>query len=119
MDDAEAAWADLREFRWAHPNAPLLKVALSPSSVTALGHAVRPLHGARMHVSAAGNVAFVSLAGTTQAGDLDRHLRELGLAGITLRGDSPLWLGVRARPEISAAVKKALDPENRFPSLDD
>jgi hypothetical protein len=36
-----------------------------------------------------------------------------------LRGQGPLWLGKIDRPKITAAVKKALDSENRFPSLDD
>lgn len=39
--------------------------------------------------------------------------------GLTLRGDSPLWIGGRPRFAIEAAVKQALDPQNRFPTLDD
>ena len=115
-DDAETAWADLREFRWAHPNTPLMKIAQSPASLVALA---RLLDGARMHVSAGGNVAFVSLAAAAQAGEFDEHLLALGMSGMTLRGESPLWLGARARPAIASAVKHALDAENRFPSIDD
>jgi hypothetical protein len=80
---------------------------------------VHPLNGARVHVSAGGNVAFVSLASTSDAAVLDESLRELGLSGVTLRGDAPLWCGVRKRPQIAIAVKQALDPQSRFPSLDD
>ncbi len=116
---AEIAWADLREFRWNQPDAPLVKVALSPASVVALGRAVQSLAGARMHLSAGGNVAFVSLAATLQVGEFDERLRNLGLSGVALRGEGPLWLGVRACPAIAGAVKHALDAENRFPSLDD
>lgn len=106
-------WTDLREFRWADPDGPLIKVAMSPEA------RLPELPGARWHVSAGGNVAFVSLASATQAGELDEALRILGLSGVTLRGVAPLWLGVRARPVIAQAVKQALDPVNRFPSLDD
>ena len=106
-------WAGLREFRWAHPDGPLIKVSMSPAVK------VPELQGARWHVSAGGNVAFVSLASTTQLAELDEALRKLGLSGVTLRGDATLWFGIRARPAIAQAVKQALDPANRFPSLDD
>jgi hypothetical protein len=80
---------------------------------------VRPLDDAHFHVSAGGNVAFVLLASASDFTCFDEGLRKLGLAGMTLRGDAPLWCGVRSRPRIAAAVKQALDPQNRFPSLDD
>lgn len=56
------------------------------------------------HVSCGGNVAFSNI---------------LPLRGLTLRGDFPLWPGGRTRYTIEAAVKQALDPQNRFPTLDD
>ena len=108
----ENLWAGLREFRWVDPDIPLVKVAISPA-------AVGKLDGVRAHFSAGGNVAFVSLTSAAQAGEFDEHLRKAGLSGVTLRGPAALWLGVRPRPDILAAVKHALDPENRFPSLDD
>jgi hypothetical protein len=39
--------------------------------------------------------------------------------GLTLRGDAPLWIGPRGKSAIEAGVKAALDPQNRFPTLDD
>jgi len=116
---AERLWTGLREFRWSHPNAPLVKIALSPSAAVALGQAIQSLDKARWHLSAGGNLAFVSLASPAQTADLDERLRKLGLSGIALRGETPLWLGHRPRPAIAQAVKLALDPLNRFPSLDD
>lgn len=56
------------------------------------------------HVSCGGNVAFSQIP---------------PVRGLTLRGDSPLWIGGRPRFAIEAAVKQALDPQNRFPTLDD
>jgi glycolate oxidase FAD binding subunit len=117
--EAESLWNSLREFRWAYPDSPLVKVALSPGGVVTLGQSVRLIEGARFHLSAGGNLTFVSLSSSEQAGALDQCLRNSGLSGVTLHGDAPLWLGSRTRPEILPAVKHALDPANRFPSLDD
>jgi hypothetical protein len=96
-----------------------VKVALPPSVVAELGKAAQSLDGARLHLSAGGNLAFVSLGAGEQAGEFDERLRMMGLSGVTLRGEAPLWLGARGRPAIALAVKQALDPMNRFPSLDD
>jgi hypothetical protein len=109
---SDTPWGRLREFRWADPDAPLVKVVLSPATMG-------KLDGVRTHFSAGGNVAFVSLSSAAPVGDFDKHLQKSGLSGVTLRGRAPLWLGARSRPEIFSAVKSALDPENRFPSLDD
>jgi len=145
-EEAENLWTQLREFYWAHqPHSPphpafghplhhrgrgqgegadsdkgaVVKVPLTPAVVPMFIKSVCSLNGTRVHVSAGGNVAFVSLASASDAAVLDAGLRELGLSGVTLRGDAPLWFGVRPRPQIAAAVKLALDPQNRFPSLDD
>jgi glycolate oxidase FAD binding subunit len=117
--DAESVWADLREFRWAESDSALVKVVLSPAIVVVLGEAVRSLDGAKLHLSAGGNGAFISIRDHSQAADLDEHLRGLGLPGVALRGDIPLWSGRRTQPAIAQAVKQALDPLNRFPSLED
>lgn len=104
---ADALWSDLRELRWTHPDGPLLKLALTPSQLPPLAARVHALSG-RLHVSAAGNAALVSLPSTVTT---------LGLPALTLRGPGPLWLDAPAAPAIVAAVKTALDPQNRFPSL--
>ena len=87
----------------------LIKVALSPSDVVAFHKSLAALDGARAHVSAGGNVAFVSLAKVEQAATLDQTLAAQNLSGMTLRGDARLWLGARNNFHISAAVKAALD----------
>lgn len=112
-------WNDLREFRWTDYHTPLVKVALSPAAALGLGEAVASFEGAKWHLSAGGNLAFVSLGDGVQTEGFDAELRKLSLSGMVLRGDAPLWLGVRPRPEIGRAVKNALDPASRFPSLDD
>ena len=104
---ADALWSDLRELRWTYADGPLLKLALTPAQLPALVARVRALSG-RLHVTAGGNAALVSLPAPTAA---------LGLPALTLRGPGPLWLDAPAPPAIHAAVKTALDPHHRFPAL--
>jgi len=115
-EDAEEAWTDIREFRWADTDASLIKVPITPGGVPALHRALAAAHDARLHVSGGGNVAFLSSRAFTA---IDEFLRDLNLKGIALRGGGPLWCGVRRRSEISRAIKEALDPQHRFPSVDD
>lgn len=119
--DAEKLWTSLREFRWCHSTGPLLKVALSPKAVAALGKAVAALTGAAMHVSMGGNVAYLALSNEEQIAAFSTHLLTLGLCGLVLRGSATtgLWIGLQNRPAISQAVKQALDPLNRFPGMDE
>jgi glycolate oxidase FAD binding subunit len=117
--DARDLWCNLREFRWTWAQGPLIKVALTPASLPALHRALQSVEGVKVHVSSGGNVAFVSLPAPGQVAWLNELLRNLSLSGITLRGDAPLWCGTQPRPKIAQAVKQALDPENRFPALDE
>jgi glycolate oxidase FAD binding subunit len=96
----------------------LCKAALTPASVPPLAKALGSLEGARVHISAGGNVAYISLPNGAQAGVLDERLRELDLPAVTLRGVAPLFLGPKRESKIARAVKEALDPAHRFPSLD-
>jgi glycolate oxidase FAD binding subunit len=116
--EAEELWSDLREFRWAHPGGVLAKVALTPQTLPAFYQAASAIEGARVHISAGGNLAFFSFPPRLDTTSVDGALAKLGLSGLTLRGDAPLWWGARARSKIAESVKQALDPVQRFPSLD-
>jgi len=118
-DSAEKIWSDLREFRWAHPAGLLAKAAITPATWPALDRSLRTLDNARAHISAGGNLAIISLPSPAQAPILDQSLREREISAVTLRGAAPLWLGAHSQPQIALAVKAALDPEHRFPNLDD
>ncbi len=117
--EAEAFWTDLREFRWAHSEGVLARIAITLAQVTPLIRLVQSLAGARIHVSAGGNLAFVSLPSAESVAELHKELGVMGAEGIAWRGRSPLWLGTRRGTGIAAAVKNALDPEQRFPGLED
>lgn len=115
-DEAAAVWADIREFRWAHPDGTLIKVPTTAAQLSALRRATHAaVDDARIHVSAGGDVAFISSA---HAATLDGTLRILDLGGMTLQGTGPLWCGVHRQSHIAEAVKDALDPRGRFPRLD-
>ncbi len=101
-DEAAETWANIREFRWAHDGGVLIKSVITPNRIASFKSA---------HVSAGGNVAHASFpSGAEIPGTF---------TGMTLRGDAPLWVGGRGRSSVEDAVKKALDPENRFPGLDE
>lgn len=84
-----AIWDEIGKTRWN------FKTDLTPDQIGEFKAA---------HVCCGGNVAFSHTP-------LPR--------GLTLRGDAPLWIGGRPRFAIEDAVKQALDPQNRFPTLDD
>jgi glycolate oxidase FAD binding subunit len=118
VDEAEAFWKRLREFEWADPGGSLMKVPLSPAALVPLLKGLAAIKAGRAHVSAGGNVAFVTLA-ADQIAAFDRLLEENRLSGVMLCGNGSLWLGHIEQSKISAGVKQALDPENRYPSLYD
>ena len=118
-DEANIIWSDLREFRWAHPDGLLLKVPTTPAMLPGLVHALTEFRDIRLHASVGGDLTFISAPGDVDPGALNASFTKLGVSGLTLRGNGPLWLGVQPRQAISEAVKLALDPENRFPGLSD
>lgn len=116
LDESETAWSGIREFRWADPDTPLIKIPITPRTVPALHGAMDAAGGGRLHVSGGGNVAFLSARDLPA---IDAILRHLGLKGLMLRGNGPLWCGVHPVSQISRAIKDALDPQHRIPGPDD
>jgi glycolate oxidase FAD binding subunit len=117
--EAQTTRNDLREFRWAFADGPLVKLALTPTAVPTLYRELQRFDGVRLHISSGGNIAFVSLPSSDQAAAFNETLSRLNMPAVTLRGQGPLWLGPQNRLDITRSVKAALDPENRFPGLDE
>lgn len=110
--DANYLWQSVVGFRWAHAAGSLVKLAITPTEVTALAAALRNVSGVRGWLSAGGNVAYLSLpAGAA--------LPDVAWPGVRLRGDGTLWVGPRREFEVMRRVKAALDPAGRFPGLSD
>jgi glycolate oxidase FAD binding subunit len=119
VKEADAVWTEIREFSWACPSGPLVKIATTPNVLSQLVENLGLIDGVRFQVSAGGQMAFVSLPADSQFVPLAKHLRALGLPAMTLRGTGPLWCGAERKSQIEQAVKRALDAENRFPVLND
>ena len=124
---ADFQWNALTEFAWVKTSGAgasqaesslLLKMPTTPHTSASLRKTLENF-GAWVHVSGGGNVAFVSLAADANIAAVDTKLQELNVQSLTLRGDAPLWLGARYDFKIAAAVKNALDAENRFPRLEE
>ena len=125
--DASARWASLSAFNWANTTIArtssidttlLLKVPTTPDVVAPLRQTVETL-GGKVHVSSGGSVAYAAFDSATDIAAVDAKFRALKLSSLTLRGDAPLWLGLRNNTTIAMAVKNALDAENRFPNMED
>ncbi len=104
LDDETAAafWGRVSEFSWAESFPVLAKLIVTPARLAALD-------GTCAHISAGGNVAFVAA---------DSAKKITGACGMVLRGeDAPLWLGKPPNDPTLQRVKRALDPEDKFPEL--
>ena len=115
--EADAAWSELREFRWAHPGGALVKVAITPAAVPSLDcrRAFARWHAGFTSARVAMSPSFRCRPRFRQRA-LQERLRALALPGVSLcRQRAPLVGRARRPPLSSAAVKQALDPQNRFP----
>ena len=118
--EADAVWSELRELRWTHPGGALVKVAIDPSAVPALAAAAGSLDGTRVHFSAGGNVAFVSLPSTGAAHGVAGTVARAGSSRLLLSAATPRCGAERARlPPSPAPSSRRSTRNNRFPSTED
>lgn len=118
-EEANRVWTNVGEFQWAHPEGVLIKVPLTLGTMAPFVQAMAAASDqARLHISAAGDAGFVSLPAGASSADCDSHLANLGLNGLAIRGAGPLFCGNRQGTQVAEAVRAALDPDGRFPSLD-
>lgn len=113
VEEATLIWERLEALELGAPDAPLVRVPLTPSRIPALEQALAGTGTAR-HYSIAGNLAWISGA---QPATLHEVLRRGQLSGVTLRGDGPLRPGAPASAVMEQKVKSALDAEGKFPPL--
>jgi glycolate oxidase FAD binding subunit len=110
-EEATAAWQRLDALEIGEPDAPLVRVPLTPLRIAGLENALARTPSVR-HYSMAGNLAWI--AGVEPAA-LDPLLREQSLQGLTLRGGGPLRPGVNTSSVMENKVKAAMDAEGKFP----
>ena len=112
VNEADELWQATSEFTWSHPTGTLVKVVLVPAEVGEFEILVRSIPDARGWIGSGGNLGYIS----TPPG---AALPALRWPAVTLRGDAALWPGAKPRSELMRAVKSALDPNHRFPDLDE
>ena len=120
--EANALWRRATEFAWAHAGGTLAKFALTPAAVSEFCARVNVADEGRGWVGAGGNVGYVSVP-------TGAKLPLMEWPGVTLWGEAELWPsfakategrpGAVRRFEVMRAVKAALDPQGRFPELDE
>jgi glycolate dehydrogenase FAD-binding subunit len=111
LDDAE--WQRAREFSWASPGEPLVRVPLTTPRVPALDAWLTRGGGAARRYALAGNVALVSWPNPLD--ELSDALNSLGLRGQVLIGPPGRQvIGSPADDEFGRRVASVLDPDGRF-----
>ena len=116
VEAAEAAlWTTAREFAWAPQDAALIKVATTIGQLGPLEGAFAA-QGLLRRYAVGGNLLW--LAWPSDLSTLDRLLRQQGVSGLVVRGQSSQpYLGVQQGQGFTQRIKHALDPQKRFPSF--
>ncbi len=106
-------WRAEREFNWTPPEYSLVKIPLTLRKVSELDEQLAA-HQTYRRYSAGASQAWVAWPG--EIAGLDALLGALQLTGLVIRGDAgyPL-IGVRTENEFARRVKRALDPDHKFP----
>lgn len=111
-EESARAWEGLRELHWAHPGGIRCKVSMPASRWPELRERVVGAGGS-VHVTVAGDAAYVSWPAGTEAATVASSLQAPGVAWTRFdgRGSSE-----RTDTQAQRAVKSALDPSARFGS---
>lgn len=114
-EEAASGWSGLLEWSPDTLGASVARVPVTPLQIPRLEAALAHAPGLRVHYSVGGNLAWLGWSGPVPA-PLNDTLSTQGLGGVLLRGEGPLRLGRAASRVIDSAIKRALDPQGRFPS---
>ncbi len=120
-EQADAYWQRVRELEWAPAGSCIAKIPLTPKRIPGLQREIETVGELRAHYSVGGNVAFIAAPDAGAMEVVSRVLEGRNLSGLTLVGESacPLWIGDSSSGQIGTAVKSALDPLGRYPSIND
>lgn len=120
VDDSQASefWKSISELDWSSGSSIIVKVPITLKDFPSLCDGIAGCRGANLHLSAAGAVAWVAIDDASSLEKLDQVLHHLGLCGLVVRGPSDsIWLGRRQQAEVMSAIKRAFDPNAKFPDL--
>jgi glycolate oxidase FAD binding subunit len=115
-EDGHELWAAEREFSWVPASHKLLKIALSPSQVSAFDGALSGLVGEQARrYGVAGNVAYLAWPATRPVAELESLLQRFQLAALPLTGEWPASrLGVQRGSYFSDRIRSVMDPDGKF-----
>lgn len=116
---ATELWRSIGELDWppAAEATVIVKVPITPNRFLGLRSRIAKQPGIDVHLSAAGGLLWVAIDPRSVT-KFSEQLAALGLSGLVIRGrcDS-VWLGQAEQGPMSAAIKTAMDPKNKFPSF--
>lgn len=108
-------WRQARDFEWIDNDCTLVKIPITPGRITALESELQNTEAIRRY-SVGGNVVW--LAWPSDKDGLDTIMHRLRLVGLRILGQAGLpFVGVRSPNVFASRVKRALDPQNRFPPI--
>ena len=112
--EEESLWHSTREFGWAPADSSLVKVPLTIAMIPRIEECLNAT-GVRRRYSVGGNLAWIAWPLPLEG--LESTLSTLHLSGLVLRGsEKRVHLGRSKGEKLAKLVKRALDPQNRFPS---
>lgn len=105
-------WEGIREFSWLPEKSLLIKVPITPSSVTELDEFLRQDDIKRRYSNGA-NVAWIAWSNPMDI--LDRKLNEIKLGGLSILGQTDqVRLGFQKEGIFHQRIKNALDPVGKW-----
>jgi hypothetical protein len=127
MESPEATrfWQSIAELDWSDDaqNMVVAKVPISPTRFLTLRSRIARQPAFDLHLSVAGGLLWVAID-PQWVTKFSEQLAALNLCGLVIRApaetDWPvesIWLGRRQGGWMNAAIKKAMDPTDRFPGF--
>jgi glycolate oxidase FAD binding subunit len=113
----DAIWRASSELAWADPAGQLVRVAVRPRLMPRLLRTIAGA-GARARASLGGNVAWIEWPADSPIDVLHGILGPLDCAGLVLAGsDGPPLIGRPGEGPFAERIRRALDPDRRFPGV--
>jgi hypothetical protein len=111
-DHERSFWEEINEFSWVPEDSLLIKVPITPSSVETLDDFLRKNEIQRRY-SVGANVAWIAWSKPIDI--IDKHLKEINLAGLTILGQTDqIRLGFWEPDIFFQRIKNALDPISKW-----
>lgn len=111
-DHERSFWDEINEFSWVPEDTLLIKVPITPSSVETLDDFLSKNEIQRRY-SVGANVAWIAWSKPVDI--IDKHLKKIKLAGLTILGQTDqIRLGFREPDIFFKRIKNALDPIGKW-----